>query len=286
MAEEEISAEITVEPYVGPEPAFEPAEALKVELRLEPRPEEKPYVPPPTQYLPVPPPKPVRKSVVLNIETTGLLPWESRVISITMKDPMFPEKRPIVLIHPDEEELLKQFVNVYEEQGYNDIIGYNVSFDWRFLFVTAMRYRIITPTLPEAELMDMMQAMKQVRTEYVFGFNKPGTLNDWALYLYGERPPVTQADVLRAWARKDFDTIGKFSEWKVEMTYLIWALYEYTKGMAALAPELMTAEVKGGSEHDMVAAICPYCYQENFVPVGQEEYVCDVCGRRHETPKP
>lgn len=169
-----------------------------------------------------------KKPIIINIETTGSKPWESRISDIAILQPTDPSVPVIHFIDEDEFKLMEAFAEWFTAYAPNEIIGYNVSFDVRFIFAVAMRYRIKLPTLISVELTDLMQIMKQIFPKYVFGYNPSGSLDDWALYLFGEEPPMTQAEELKAWQTGDYEKVQEFNEWKVKMSFLLLSLIEYT----------------------------------------------------------
>lgn len=155
------------------------------------------------------------KSVILNIETTGIKPWESRIICISaidLGDPLLPV---IHFIDKDELQMVKGFLDWFNYGGFNEVIGYNVAFDIRFLFVTAMKYQLKWSQLAEVDLYDLQQVMEQVFAKFVYGNNPSGKLDDWAKYLFATEPPISQEAVLEAWVKEDFTSIKNFNEYKV-----------------------------------------------------------------------
>ncbi len=167
------------------------------------------------------------KAIILNLETTGVLPWESRIADIGVKvvgDPLVP------VIHfndADEATLLRSFASWYAGGGYTQIIGYNVDFDFRFLFVTCMKYGIKIPSFATTALYDLQEVMQQVFTKYTYGFNASGKLDEWALYLFNKTPPDTQEGVLQKYAKGDIEAIREYNEYKVSTEFLLLSLIEY-----------------------------------------------------------
>ncbi|HUX62086.1 MAG TPA: hypothetical protein VMV32_12300, partial [Ignavibacteriaceae bacterium] len=116
-------------PYEPPEEEILPLETLY--------PETKVYVP----LSPVKPP--LVKELLINLETTDVLPFKGNIFSIAYIDLSAIEPEIIVLADEDEEALLKEFLYWFDGQNFTRIVGYNVSFDHRFIFTKACRYRIV-----------------------------------------------------------------------------------------------------------------------------------------------
>ena len=206
----------------------------RIELVLQPLPEEEPFTPPtaPVPELPIeefpgelflPPEK---KSLVLDIETTGIMPFNSRIICISAMDVNNPMD--IKQFHDlDEEKMVREFINYFDQNNFTEIIGYNVAFDYRFIFAKMMRYGIRSAKFVGADLYDLMQVMKQVKTQYVFNQNKAGHLHEWVEYFFGMQIAHTPQDILKAWKDKRIDYILDVNKKDVEATYRLWYLVNY-----------------------------------------------------------
>lgn len=235
MAEEEFVADIKTSVVETEEAPFIPGEK-KLKVVLQPLPEEDPYYPPEEPYEPLPPweaipwapPIPPKKYMVLDIETTGANPWDSRIISISARD-VDPEAKIITFSDPDEMLMVKAFVDWYTAQGFTDIIGYNVSFDYRFIYAKCLRYLIRFGAWLTSNLFDLMNVMKQVKREFVFGYNKAGTLGEWAAFLWNEKKMMTIEEILKAWTDRRIDDIIKHNQHDVELTYALWMTVNYVE---------------------------------------------------------
>jgi len=209
----------------------------KVSVVLQPIPGEEVYYPPEAPVPEIPPgfaleiPKlmPEAKPLVINIETTGIYPFNSRITNIGCLDPSDPDN-PVFFFDVDEEKMLKEFLSWFESRGYNQLVGYNVSFDYRFLFAKCLRYRIQVPVWPSLDLLDLAQIMQQVKQAFVFGYNKPGTLDAWTEYLFGIRPPMTQKEAMEAFEKKKYDLVRGYNEYKVVAAYSLYTLILYVEG--------------------------------------------------------
>lgn len=168
------------------------------------------------------------KSMILNIETTGTKPWQSRICDICVMVPGDPTLPVMHFLDEDEATLLRGFVNWFASAGIEEIVGYNVMFDLRFIFVACMRYRIKIPIMTMITTFDLMQTMEQIWQKFAYGNNPTGTLENWALYLFNREMPMTQTEEFAAWAAKDYEKVKGFSDWKVNTEFLLLSLIEYT----------------------------------------------------------
>jgi len=225
---EQIQSAITYERVRTKEPTWKPPEK-RVEVVLYPKPGEEPFYPP-SAPKPIEVPSPFEEpAVILNVETTGLMPFESRLISIAAVDVRTPENI-IDFTGENEEKILKDFFAWFSLNAFEKVIGYNVSFDYRFLFTKAMKYGIKVPEFYKAKLSDVMQMMQQVKEGYVYGYNKAGKLDEWTMYFFEMKSPLTFEQVLKAWRDKELDKIAEHNRTKVEQTILLYALIKYAAG--------------------------------------------------------
>jgi len=232
MADEHENIE-RITPYYGKETPIPPktgAGDRKIEVELKPtEPDDDTYQPAPPPYTTIPQyPGQERYSVILNIETTGLYPWEHRITDICARLPGDPS---VPLLHfsgEDEETLVREFINWYDAQGINEVIGYNVAFDLRFIFAQALRYRIQWPRLANTEIYDLQNTMEQIYSRFVYGNNRPGTLGQWAAYLWGAVEPYTQDEMIKAGLEGDYEKVKEYNEYKVRAIFDLLALVEHT----------------------------------------------------------
>jgi len=230
------------------------------------------------------------KPLIVDIEATGAFPWNSRLICIGYKDPMRPEEDPIVIFSNNEEEMLKQFFTVFTNGGYNQFIAYNASFDFRYIFAKALYYRISCGEFVNADIYDIMQILKQVKEEYVFGMNKAGSLEEWAMFLLGMKKPLTYEQMMELYNNKEYEQIIEYNKNDVQMEFYLYALIELVKGQpytgesfavpattissSGSLPQIGSGE--GTAPQTTWNARCPVCYSSYEVPISQTEYVCPI----------
>jgi len=241
VAEEEI-----IKPKKKPEEAVAPPKKV-VEVELKPI-EEKPPVAPPVKKIevelvpeefqayktefPEPPSVPpvVDRPIVLDIETTGPNPWDARIICISAADLTQPEAPITTFVDDDEKKMVNDFIRWYEDNGFNEIIGFLVAFDLRFIFAKCLRYLISAPQFTNSRLYDIANVLKQVKTEFVYNLNKQGSLEDWVSFLFDKHKLMTMKEVFEAYKRKEIDKIVEYNKNDVLLTTLIYAAIIFVKG--------------------------------------------------------
>ena len=133
-----------------------------------------------------------KNALVLDIETTSFEAWTGRLIAIGTKDLNNNEIR--VFQDEHEESMLIQFFKYLNKNKYSEIIGYNVAYDLRFIFVKCIQYKIPANGFFSIKKTDIMMILKNINGGY--NFNKPGTLDDWAKALLGKKKLFNNIKIL------------------------------------------------------------------------------------------
>ena len=296
---EELKAEIRIEPAPEGAKPFIPEEdraVLKFELVPE-VPEElpalEPYYPAFVPYKPIEYVAPLKADLVINIEATGANPWDSRLIVITIRDPSDAEGQPFTFFNESEEAVVRAFLEWFEGQDIERLVGYNTSYDHRFIFACALKYRIPAPKFAAVEIYDIMQVLQQVQRKFVPSMNKPGKLEDWTKYLFGEAKLMTFQEVLAAWGEKRYADIIAFNEDQVQKHLMLYRLICLVTGELAAEAITVTAgesTISTPASADGITGfpavtkfstsglpICPVCLAEMHFEAGVREAVCPIC---------
>lgn len=125
-----------------------------------------------------------REKIALDIETASLSPTEGRIICIGVMETN--SGKHIAFYDPNEEKMVRRFINYSEPNGFEETIGYNLLFDIRFIFAKCLKYEIPARHFFSLRYTDLMMILKSAgRT--IYNFNKPGTLDEWSNFLFGDR---------------------------------------------------------------------------------------------------
>lgn len=248
-------------------------------------------------------PAALKRQLVINVETTGVLPWESRILSIAYKDAAVPDMIPVAITGEDEEVLLRTFLDVVKLMQPDELIGYFISFDYRFILAKCMLYRLPAAEMLAAELRDVGQIMQQIKEAFVFGLNKPGTLDNWSRHLLGVGKLGTAEDVFAAWERKDLAYISQYNAVNVELTFGLWTLirlvsdfpigifleFQTSQGAGtegASQPGSALAEIVARNERSGTKTIREKETLAEFtVPMDSTEYTSTLTGKLLKFPK-
>lgn len=250
------------------------------------------YVLPPyiTEYQKLPKFEAAQKELIINIETTGAKPWESRLICIGVMDPNVSEPVTMNFIQETEEATLQEFIVWFESMAYDTLIGYNVSFDYRFLYVLMQKYRFEVPAWKNLKLIDLMQQQKQVKEAFVYGMNPEGKLQDWATYLFGLPEYAPQEQVLKWLEEKNIDEIANFNSDKLVKSYYLYVLGKLVDGKipgaevvarqsipAAVSQQTALQQARTEAQENIVVQ-CFNCMQVQSMLKTAKVINCLVCG--------
>lgn len=158
------------------------------------------------------------KSCILDIETESVTPTDGRIICIGAMDA---DVEKVVVFHdPDEKQMLARFVGYYERNGFEEIIGFNVLFDVRFLFAKCLKYGIPARRLFSSKFTDLMMTLKSVRN--IYNFNRPGTLNEWVSFLFNEVKSLDASTVPLLYSQGKIQDVIEYNKKDVELTHRLW----------------------------------------------------------------
>lgn len=304
MAQKEMDAGISVRWVSTTEEPFRPEKTTEIFAVLEPEEAEQAtyytpgwidfynnfVLPPSVKYTELPDFEAPAGELIINIETTAVKPWESRLVCIGVLDPNALEPKAINFIRESEEATIDEFLEWFEASGYTSFVGYNVSFDYRFIYAVCQKYRRTAKNFMSAKLQDLMQIQKQVKEEFVFGFNPNGTLEEWSTYLFGTVPYAPQKQVFKWIEERNVDEIINFNSDKLAKTYMLWVLNKVVSGTIPGAevlskPSAPTAETATGMPvgssnpgDETITVQCTKCLQAQEMPKAARVINCSNCG--------
>ena len=310
MPDETMTAGISIEWIDSTEEPFDPVATFDITAVLEPEEISQStyfpadyydfynYVLPPfiPQFDPLPEFEAPTRELIINIETTAVKPWEGRIVCIGVLDPNAVAPEALNFIRETELETLDDFLEWYEAMDYPVLIGYNVSFDYRFIYVACQKYRRNAPKFMEAELLDIMQQQKQVKQAFVYGNNPTGTLQNWADYALGI-PAYASQKQMYVWIKeKNIEEITNFNADKLAKTYYLWVLDKVVAGTIPQAAVLARPGIEAGAAAagtssptplqtaEVVLVACPNCMQRQNMLKTDKVIQCEVCGTNISNP--
>lgn len=160
--------------------------------------------------------------VFMDIETTGLNPLESRIISVGFMDI---GERPVVYCDEDEKLILKNswfYLNSLMQKDRIKLIGYNlVSFDYHFMKIRSMLHGIQVTPIDSYDMNDLFWCLNQPYT------NNRVKLETWCKFLGIPHDFTLNGSMMpELFEKKNYDAIRKHNIDDLVSTKL---LYERVK---------------------------------------------------------
>lgn len=258
-----------------------------------------PVVRPPTAPPIIPPAipwAPEKKALILNIETEGYRPWEHKIIAIGIQDPLVPNSLPVVIMHPDEAFMISSLFMVIKEGDYGELVGYGLSFDFRFLLIKAMKHNINCKEFYDCKLLDLMQAAAQGKFEFMYKPQSPPSLSDLSDYLWKYPKPFTDLEMIKYWRQGQDEKVLEFASSQITRILALYILFHRVSGNTFdILPSGSVGQSSLGSfprsspteskltipeAHlpELTTLRCPNCMAEVEVPKGTASKLCTICG--------
>jgi DNA polymerase elongation subunit (family B) len=160
----------------------------------------------------------MNKKCVIDIETESLDPKEGRIVCIGTLD--VENSKTLVFYDDDEQLLLRRFLDFFHNNKFNEIIGYNLMFDIRYIFARCMKHNIPSNGFFKSEFNDLMHTMKSVRK--IWSLNRPGTLEQWSVFLFGKSKRFLSDSVEGKYKAQEIDEIIAYNEQDLQLTFMLW----------------------------------------------------------------
>lgn len=127
----------------------------------------------------------------------------------------------INVFHYEKEEiLLIQFLQYFNKHHFQQVIGYNISYDVRFIFSRCLKYNLAAPAFFKSKKVDLMRILKSVNGGY--DFNKPGTLDQWCQYLFNKSKTYNNIEIPSLYELGRIDDILSYNKNDLKLTYNLW----------------------------------------------------------------
>lgn len=158
------------------------------------------------------------KKCVIDIETESLDPKEGRIICIGVKE--IGGGRSVVFYDENEEQMLRDFLDYFHNRGFNEIVGYNILFDIRYVFARCLKHDLPSNGFFKASYTDLMHIMKSVKNAW--SMNKPGKLGEWSEFLFGSGKIPLSENIREKFERGKIGEIIEYNKRDLEITFMLW----------------------------------------------------------------
>lgn len=166
-------------------------------------------------------------NILFDIETTGTVPWEDKIICIgTVKEKT---GEPKMFYDPREENVVRSFIEWHEKENIDTFIGYSISFDTRFILAKSLKHAIEAKKFFQSKFVDIMSILKNpVQSLECFG--RPGKFNEWLNYLFNETKHLSGRQVPTLHENGEIKRIIRYNQDELSKMLKMWKLIKHTLG--------------------------------------------------------
>src|SRR5574344_1725826 len=132
-----------------------------------------------------------KKVLSLDVETTGLNPWDYKLIVCSVWDLDEPKSSMVTFASWDEEQLCKDMFDYIEKKEPEVILAFNAKFECRCFVTRAMLYHIKAPWIWSVEWHDMMAMLEGGWKNGLTGTMPAGSEENWLKFFFNEEKPFT-----------------------------------------------------------------------------------------------
>ena len=132
-----------------------------------------------------------KKVLSLDVETTGLNPWEYKVIVCSVWDLDEPKGSMKTFSGWEEETMIKELFDYISSKNPEVILAFNAKFECRCFITRAMLYHIRAPWIWSVEWHDMMTMLEGGWKNGLSGTMPAGSEENWLKFFFNEVKPYT-----------------------------------------------------------------------------------------------
>ena len=228
-----------------------------------------------------------QKVLSLDVETTGLNPWEYKLIVCSVWDLDEPKGQMKTFAGWDEEKLTQELFAYIAEKKPEIILAFNAKFECRCFVTRAMQFHIKAPWIWSVEWHDMMTMLEGGWKNGLSGTMPSGTEENWLDYFFGEKKPYNMDECFEGVREGSLERMIIRNRTCVQGQGDMYQLYQYcrfgdSEEVAEEKPSV--SRIDEWSEGDPALIKCDVCQAVNEVKESGEPGQCWRC--LAELPKP
>jgi len=227
--------------------------------------------------------------VIIDTETTGVEPWNDRVLVVGLWDISEPESQIASFWGLDEQKVITDAVAWLNAKNPTILVSYNFGFDERHLLSRAMFYQLQMPWWEACHHQDMMDILKRGVLSGPGSSQSPGSVEQWETYFWDTKKIYTIEQCFQGLL--DDGTPEKFMLRNKDCCFgegSMYKLFLYIMGNMAPVSHIMAPVAERGAEiqagHAQV--VCSNCKQVNDFDLSLQYQACFVCGFHIPNPSP
>lgn len=145
------------------------------------------------------------KYLILDVETTGLFPYQDRLVTIGVKDSDFEE----IFHDKDEKKMMEKFWTFIQTSDYTHFVGFNIRFDLWFLNVRSIKHEL---PITKLGFIDLRQIIA------IGQWNARGTLADCIGLWKSVDKGISGSEIPALFINGDMDSIVKHNRDDIQRT--------------------------------------------------------------------
>jgi DNA polymerase elongation subunit (family B) len=166
------------------------------------------------------------KSIVLDIETTGSV-LAGKCVLIGCYNLLNGEMK---TFYDDREDvLIKKFLDYFHTFDFQNVIGYNIYWDLRYLYAKCLKYNIKIST-KDIHVNDLMLILKNPVNDQ-FNYNKVHKLNDWSRLILGEEKILKKGSVGTLYSEGRLLELIEYNRQDVHLALELWKRITEVEGV-------------------------------------------------------
>ena len=221
-----------------------------------------------------------KKVLSLDVETTGLNPWEYKLIVCSVWDLDEPKGSMRTFAGWDEEVLVKDMFEYIASKEPDVILAFNAKFECRCFITRAMLYHIPAPWLLSVEWHDMMTMLEGGWKNGLSGTMPAGSEENWLKFFFNEVKPYTIEECFAGIRAGRLDEMIIRNRTCVQGQGDMYQLFMYCQasGETKIAEEKpSTARISEISEEGTVLVKCEVCGAVNEITDPSKPGQCWRC---------
>ena len=221
-----------------------------------------------------------KKVLSLDVETTGLNPWDYKLIVCSVWDLDEPKSSMVTFASWDEEQLCIDMFDYIKNKNPDVILAFNAKFECRCFVTRAMLYHIRAPWIWSVEWHDMMAMLEGGWKNGLTGTMPSGSEENWLKYFFNEVKPFTIEECFEGIRQGRLDEMIIRNRTCVQGQGDMYQLFMYCQSqqegqIAEEKPSAMRIDEMGEAGLSIIE--CPVCQAINEVDQASDPGQCWRC---------
>lgn len=220
------------------------------------------------------------KIICYDTETTGVNPWEYRLLGCSFWDLSKPVSEIQTFFDFDERVVTEQIAAYLNAEKPAILVQYNNGFDERALLTRFMLYQTKVPGWNAIQQIDVMDILKKGTTQSIASSQATGSEEQWLTYFFDEKKPFTIEECFEGIRNGDLTPIIIRNRTCVESEGSLYLLFREVTDVEPLAgaeTKPTAVDIDSKIKEGIVLVVCPTCNAVNDVKFDSKSNTCWRC---------